>query len=313
MSTSIPTLFVLVAALASAPAFASTRVAVYAIIDTIEFEPSNLEPDRAWISGVFVLPTPVSSGLHEAPVRGHLYFSVNPSGPAATRADWDALRSVAGTGKPVGFGEYWMSCSQSRAPGFPHTAASNESNCSFEATVQDDRTRATPELYPISSSEGVVTVFDAGDDLCPRFGRPSVEIIAALREAHSPDAPRAATPVCAEWVGLVPSSQLASVFRVQVRDDEWADATEAMILGRLADVPGLKLAELSVQCRDTVCRLHFAFPTGEYQDATGNRLVADALDEVPGLRIGWIHSGSDAPTIDYYFQRRKTTPATAGE
>src|SRR5688572_31564854 len=27
------------------------------------------------------------------------------------------------------------------------------------------------------------------------------------------------SPVCAEWVGLVPSSDLASVFRIQVRED----------------------------------------------------------------------------------------------
>src|SRR6185503_18707858 len=157
---------------ASSPVLASTRVAVYAIVDDVEFEPSNLEPERAWISGTFVIPTAVSSGLHEPPVRGHLYFSVNPGDPGATRRDWEALRAAAGTGNPVGFGQYWMSCSRSRAPGFPHATAPSEVNCSFEATVQSDRTRATPEFYPIPSSEGVVTTFDGGDDLCPRFGRP---------------------------------------------------------------------------------------------------------------------------------------------
>ena len=75
-----------------------------------------------------------------------------------------------------------MSCSKSRA-GFPHFPNSAESNCSFEATVQTDRTRATPEFYPIPSDEGVVTVFDNSDDLCPRFGRPSVEIVAGTCDA----------------------------------------------------------------------------------------------------------------------------------
>src|SRR6185436_5152703 len=44
---------------------ASTRVAVYAIVDDVEFEPSSFEPERVWISGVFVVPVPISSGLHE--------------------------------------------------------------------------------------------------------------------------------------------------------------------------------------------------------------------------------------------------------
>ena len=98
---------------------ASTRVAVYAVVDAIELEPSSFEPDRAWISGVFVVPVPISSGLHAEPARGHLYFSVNPTDPAATRRDWEALRAVAGTGTPVGFGQYWTSCSR---PGFPAAA-----------------------------------------------------------------------------------------------------------------------------------------------------------------------------------------------
>lgn len=292
-----------IAALAT-QSLASTRVAVYAIVDSIEFEPSNLEPERAWISGTFVVPTAVSSGLHEPPARGNLYFSVNPGNPDATRRDWEALREAAGSGKPVGFGAYWMSCSKSRA-GFPHFPDSAESNCSFEATVQTDRTRATPEPYPIPSDEGVVTVFDNSDDLCPRFGRPSVEIVAALRAAHSPNAPREALPVCEEWVGLVPSSDLPSVFRVQVRDDAWADATESLLLKRIADVPGLRLSDLRVECRDTICHIHFAFPTAEYQESEGNQLVAKAVWGLPSLAQGGrIIGPRDAPTIDYYLQRR---------
>lgn len=290
--------------LASAPSLASTRVAVYAIVDAIEFEPSSFEPERAWISGTFVVPTPVSSGLHESPMRGSLYLSVNPGHPDATRRDWEALRMAAGTGKPVGFGAYWMSCSKSRA-GFPHFPDSADSNCSFEATVQTDRTRATPEFYPIPGDEGVVTVFDHSDDLCPRFGRPSVEIVAALREAHSPGAPRDAVPVCAEWVGLVPSSDLPSVFRIQVRDDAWADATESLLLNRVADVPGLKLSALRVECRDTICHIYLAFPTLEYQESEGNQLVANALWGLPAFAQGGrIIGPRDAPTIDYYLQRR---------
>ena len=48
---------------------ASTRVGIYAIIDEVAFEPSDLEAE-IWISGVFVVPQPISSGLHQRPSRG---------------------------------------------------------------------------------------------------------------------------------------------------------------------------------------------------------------------------------------------------
>jgi hypothetical protein len=299
-------------ALASAPSLASTRVAIYAIIDDVVFEPSDFEPDRVWISGVFVAPQPISSGLHQPPARGHLYLRLNDVDAASTRAEWQALRAAAGTSKVVGFGQYWMPCSKSRASGFPKA---DDANCSFEAVVHTtDRTLAEPGPYPVPGDEGVVTVFDNGDDLCPRFGRPSVEIVADLREVHSPGSVHDDPPVCAEWVGLVASSELDTAFAQQPREREWADATEAMISQRLANASGLKLADLSVQCRETVCRIHLAFPTLEYQEATGNRLAADSLVELPGFAPGGkIDRGWSTPTIDYYLQRRRPTQATPAQ
>jgi len=295
-----PLLFGCVTALVTTPMLASTRVAVYAIVDRIDFEPSSFEPDRAWIEGVFVLPTPVSSGEHAVPERGHLYFSVNPGDPDATRRDWEALRAAAGTSKVVGFGQYWMSCSRRALP-----AAAGDSNCSFETTVQADRTRATPDPYPIPSDEGVVSVFDHADDVCPRFGRPSVQIVAELREAHLPNGFHEVPPACPDLIGLVASSELDSVFVEQARNAEWADASEALILTRLAGAPSLKLSELRVECRDTICRIHAAFPTLDYRESTGNRLVADALKDLPGFAPGG--KGivpHETPTLTYYFQRR---------
>ena len=295
-------------ALASAPAFASTTVAIYAVVDEIAFEPADFEPERVWISGVFVVPQPISSGLHAPPVRGHLYFSLNPGEPAATRRDWQSLRDAAGTNQVVGFGQYWMACSRS---GLRLTAA--DSNCSFEATVQTtDRTRAQPEPYPLPNDEGVVTVFDHSDDLCPRFGRPSGQIIADLREAHSPDSMRDEPPPCPEWIGLLASSDLDTAFRLQTRDGGWADATEALILRRFANVEGLRLADLSVQCRDTVCRVHVAFPSVEYEETTGNQLAFSALRDLPGFAAGGkIIHGPAEPMFDYYVQRRKPAEPTA--
>jgi hypothetical protein len=302
-------------ALASMPSSASTRVAIYAIIDDIVFEPADLEPDRVWLSGVFVVPQPISSGLHQPPTRGNLYFSLHAANPDGTRADWQALRAAAGTGQVVGFGEYWMPCSKSATDtGFPDRASAS---CSFETVVHStDRTLATPGPYPARIDEGVVTVFDHSDDLCPRFGQPSVQIVADLRNAHSPDSVRGEPPPCREWIGLLASSDLATAFRLQQRDPEWAAAAETMVLERLAGVEGLRLADVNVQCRDTVCRIHLAFPTAEYRDTTGNKLAAEALLNLPGFAPGGkIDPGYDAPTIDFYTQRRKPpdsadTPST---
>jgi hypothetical protein len=285
--------------------FASTRVAVYAIIDEIDFEPSSFEPERVWLSGVFVVPVPISSGLHQAPARGHLYLSLSPTNAASTRRDWEALQANAGLGSVVGFGEYWMRCSLVRsAPELPPDA--ENANCSAEITVvETDRTRATAEPYPTPSSEGVVTVFDSSDDICQRFGQSSGEIVAALREAHSPGGTHDEPAVCVERVGLVDSSDLDSAFAEQTRDDEWADATETLILKRIAAAPGLKLSDLRVECRDTICWIHAAFATREYQETTGLRLVADALRDLPGFAPGGKGIPPDRePTIDFYYQRR---------
>jgi hypothetical protein len=302
MSVTTRSLF-LAAALTSmvTPSIASTRVAVYAIVDDIAFEPSSFEPERVWISGVFATPTPISSGLHEAPRRGHLYFSLNTADPRATRREWEALQASAGTGRAVGFGQYWMPCSRSAASGFP---ASDTANCSFEVELHSDRTLAAPDPYPTPSSEGVVTVFDHDDDICPRFGLPSVQIIAAMQKVHSPGSTPTKPPICAATAGLLPSSYLGWAFDDQTRDDGWAGATESLILQRFADAPGLKLADLRVECRETICRIHLAFPSSEYQDSKGNELAAKALDKLPGFADGGqIIPSRWGPTLDYYLQR----------
>ena len=96
------------------------------------------------------------------------------------------------------------------------------------------------------------------------------------------------------------------MFATQIREPEWAEDTETLILGRLARMPGLKLSDLGVECRDTICHIHLVFPTKEYQEATGNRLAADALDALPEFaRGGKIIPPEGEPTMDYYLQRRR--------
>jgi hypothetical protein len=170
--------------------------------------------------------------------------------------------------------------------------------------LHSDRTLAAPDSYPTPSSEGGVTVFDHDDDICPRFGLPSVQIVVALQKAHSPGNTPDEPPVCEATRGLVASSDLGWAFEAQTRDAEWADATESLILKRFADAPGLMLADLRVECRETICRIHLAFPTSAYQESAGNRLAADALDELPGFAPGGkIVPSRSSPALDHYLQR----------
>jgi hypothetical protein len=52
------------------------NVGIYGIVDKVVFEPDGSTPERIQIWGLFVVPVPISSGLHKVPQQGVLYFSV---------------------------------------------------------------------------------------------------------------------------------------------------------------------------------------------------------------------------------------------
>ena len=288
--------------LAVASAQASTTVGIFGILDEIRFEPDRFLPDTICIGGVFVLPRPVSSGLHLPPQRGYLYFSLETQFAEATLRDWDALEAATGTGQVVGFGRYWVA--SERADGIV--------NSSLEAELVPDCTTALARAYPQPSERGVVTTFDTPEDICPRFGRSSGEIVAALSAAYAPDVDRPAPPVCEERIGLLASSDLDSAHRAQSRDPAWADGAEAVILEQIAQ-SGVELADIRLDCRETVCRAFFVFPSREYQESAGNRLVATAIGEAPGFARGAkiARSRDGPPTVEYYRQR-EVLPVTRG-
>jgi hypothetical protein len=49
-------------------------------------------------------------------------------------------------------------------------------------------------------------------------------------------------------------------FAAEPRDPNWSTAAETQILAKFAGIPGLELANLEVECRQTLCRLQFAAP-----------------------------------------------------
>jgi hypothetical protein len=150
----------------------NASIGIYAIVDHVEFEPRSGMPNSVRISGIFVVPIPMSSGNYGSPQRGYLYFRIAPEAEQATQRDWSELKDFAGSGKVVGFGQYWVP-NPDDPQGNPHH--------SLEVTVHGTGDLATPDVYPLPRSQGVtqVKVSDKGSD--PH----SDKIAAQLREtAH---------------------------------------------------------------------------------------------------------------------------------
>jgi hypothetical protein len=139
-------------------------IGIYAVIDQVTFEPDGPSPNFIRISGVFVVPVPMSSGMYRSPQRGFLYFRI-PSGMEQTaRKDWNELRSIAGTGQVVGFAQYWVP-----NPGDPN----GNPHRSLEITVHTDKDAASPDIYPFPNPKGIVK---HGDEHDPNLGKITAQL-----------------------------------------------------------------------------------------------------------------------------------------
>jgi hypothetical protein len=132
----------------------NATIGIYAVIDKVTFEPDGPSPNFIRISGVFVIPVPISSGQYKSPQRGYLYFRIRPGMEQTTRKDWNELKTVAGTGRAVGFGQYWVP--------IPNDPEGNGYQ-SLEARVHTDGEAASPEVYPLPHPKGIVKSGDKED------------------------------------------------------------------------------------------------------------------------------------------------------
>src|SRR5438128_5582903 len=109
MKTAKAILVVGVLLFAAADLIASGPVGIYAIIEKVIFEPSEQAPERIQIWGAFAV---VDGGLTQPgatskPLRGYLYFKLpDGSAQAAAKTEWTDLKTVAGTGQAIGFGNW---------------------------------------------------------------------------------------------------------------------------------------------------------------------------------------------------------------
>src|SRR4029450_2698334 len=90
-------------------------IGIYAIVDKVVLEPDEANPERIRIWGTLIVPVRRSSGAHQRPQRGYLYYSLPTGREEVVKREWLELKSVAGTGRAVGFAAFWIL--GSRPPG----------------------------------------------------------------------------------------------------------------------------------------------------------------------------------------------------
>jgi hypothetical protein len=98
-------------------------------------------------------------------------------------------------------------------------------------------------------------------------------------------------------------------FAAESEDPTWSTAAEANVLGRIAEVPGLALVSLNVECRTTLCLLQFVTPRTPSPNApdTGTVVRASGLRS---LYMMAIRDRSGAPVSLAYLQRNEAAPVS---
>jgi len=95
---------------------ASGPLGVYAIVERVAFEPNDAAPERIKVYGAFAyVIEPNQTAGASATRRGYLYFKLpDDAGPATPgslteriRREWSDIKSVAGTGQAIGFGNWF--------------------------------------------------------------------------------------------------------------------------------------------------------------------------------------------------------------
>jgi hypothetical protein len=105
------------AVFAGVAASASVPLGVYAVVDRVVLEPADAEPQRIQIWGTFALWDEQSGLGFRAPARGYLYYSCSKEQIGICRNEWSDLKSIAGTGRMIGFGSRSLLAGRIRATG----------------------------------------------------------------------------------------------------------------------------------------------------------------------------------------------------
>ncbi|HSC16040.1 MAG TPA: hypothetical protein VLI71_13030 [Gammaproteobacteria bacterium] len=103
-------------------------------------------------------------------------------------------------------------------------------------------------------------------------------------------------------------------FAAERVDPVWSTATEATVLGRIAEIPGAAYVSVNVECRTTLCLLQFV----ESSTPAPSSGIAEVINLVKpaGLKPLWtigIRVRGGAPVGMAYLERVETAPGGAAE
>lgn len=133
---------------------ASDMVGVYAVVEKVVLEPSDVAPQRIQVWGAFALSDQKSGSSYGPAQRGYLYYTCPQGQESVCRREWEDLKTVAGKDTGVGFGARYKAAGRIR---------------------KADEKPSSPDAYPIE--RGIVRL-SAGHESLSVIDR----IKAALRE-----------------------------------------------------------------------------------------------------------------------------------
>lgn len=102
-------------------------------------------------------------------------------------------------------------------------------------------------------------------------------------------------------------------FAAESVDPSWSTAAEASVLARFAEIPGLSLVSLNVECRATLCLLQFVAPQAPPPNYPNPNIaeIATSVGLKPLSMMGIRANG--APVMLAYLERADAAKAPAGD
>ena len=170
-------------------------------------------------------------------------------------------------------------------PGTEPTVASDS-----EATAAEPIPVASEPSAPAAEAEtGSVSARPSAQPPVAGASAPGIE--RAPLPGETPSTPM--TNLMTGRAGDAPPAPLVEgerAFGAEPVDRTWATGAEAEILSKFAQVPGLKLIDLQVECRSTMCRLQFMQASGVQGGARSFKELIDAV----GLEPRWMMTIKEA-------------------
>jgi hypothetical protein len=174
------------------PATFSDPIGVYAIIDRVELRPDASNPTSVVIWGVFARSPGRPGDAYGEAERGYLFYSLNTRNERASRAEWSDLRSVAGSGEVIGFGQRYEPTGRVR---------------------RASEAPADPDVYPI----GFGLVRSTRNPLFPQITRELANVPAPVAPADGARVPAGEVRLIAR---NVPDAAARYVFEIETAGGE---------------------------------------------------------------------------------------------